>query len=270
MCITDAFIIDRKNIDTAKTLIKFSTRRGGWRAEDNKQASPPSNIYKIKANELSEIPTYNNVKICPKDEYETKSICEQIVACHPVLIKARLAGSGKSYIGEYMKNLGCNVLFVCPNSKQKQETEADAITLNKLFSIPIEAGERLPTVDHSDYNCIVFDELGMAGKYILNRVREFKDTHPDKIIIGTADGKQLKLIADLINTQDHETYLNNCLNQIFKCKIDLKISKRLKTEEGKIKLNNVYNDIWKSKLPIKEIENKHLKVQATSWKESIT
>ena len=141
---TDACIIDRNNLDKAKTLIKFSTRRGGWRAEDNKQVSPPSDIYKIKANELSQIPTYNNAKIRPKDEYDTKSICEQIVACHPVLIKARLVGSGKRYIGEYMKNLGYNVLFVCPNNKQKQETEADAITLSKLFSIPIEAGERLP------------------------------------------------------------------------------------------------------------------------------
>ena len=147
---TDAFIIDRKNIDKAKTLIKFSTRRGGWRAEDNKQVSPPSDIYKIKANELSEIPTYKNVKIRVKDEYDTESICEQIVSCNPVLIKAKLAGSGKSYIGEYMKKLGYTVLFACPNNKQKQETEADAITLNKFFSIPIEAGERLPTFDHSE------------------------------------------------------------------------------------------------------------------------
>ena len=55
---TDAFIIDRKNIDKAKTLIKFSTKRGGWRAEDSKQVSPPSDIYKIKVNELSEIPKF--------------------------------------------------------------------------------------------------------------------------------------------------------------------------------------------------------------------
>ena len=147
---TDAFIIDRKNIDKAKTLIKFSTERGGWRAQGNKQVSPPSDTYKIKVNELSEIPTYNNVKI-----RVLESICDQIVSCNPVLIKAKLAGSGKSYIGEYMKNLGYNVLFVCPNNKQKQETEADAITLNKFFSIPIEAGERLPTFDHSDYMCLM-------------------------------------------------------------------------------------------------------------------
>ena len=161
-----------------------------------------------------------------------------------------------------MKKLGYNALFVSPNNKQKQETEADAITLNKFCSTPIEAGERLPTFDHSDYNCIGFDELGMAGNYILNRVREFKDRHPEKIIIGTADGKQVNPIADLINTQDHETYLNNCLNQIFTYTIYLKISKRLKTEEDKIKLNDVYNDIWKNKLPIKEIVKKH--VETTS------
>ena len=32
---TDAFIIDMKNLDKAKTFIKFSTKRGRWRAEEN-------------------------------------------------------------------------------------------------------------------------------------------------------------------------------------------------------------------------------------------
>ena len=134
-----------------------------------------------------------------------------------------------------MKKLGYNMLFVCPNNKQKQDTKADAITLNKFLSTPVEAGERLPTFDHSDYNCIAFDELGMAGSYVLNRVREFKDTHPEKIIIGTVDGKQLKPIADLTNTQDHETYLHNCLNQIFEHKIILRYL--IDSSQKKINLN---------------------------------
>lgn len=108
---------------------------------------------------------------------------------------------------------------------------------------------------------IVFDELGMANGFILNKVRKFVNEHSkDKIIIGTADGKQLPPINDLTNTKDHEKYLSECLNQIFYYKIYLKISKRLKTEEDRIKLNEIYDDIWKHRLPIKEIVYKHFQI----------
>ena len=122
------------------------------------------------------------------------------------------------------------MLIVCPQNKQTQETEADATTLNACFCIPIEAGEGLPSYDHSEENCIVFDELGMAGKHILNRVRGFKDKHPEKVIIGTADGEHLKPTAYFTNTQDHEKYSHDCLNQAFAYKIHFKIPTRLKTE----------------------------------------
>ena len=57
---TDAFTIDGNNIEKARTLIKFSIKRGGWRAQDNKQVSPPSDIYKLRGNEPSACPTYKS------------------------------------------------------------------------------------------------------------------------------------------------------------------------------------------------------------------
>ena len=255
---TDAFIIDKKDIVRAKKLINFSKKIGGWRAEDNKQVLPPSDYYRMKSNQIPTIPTYENERILTEDEYDIQAIGEQIVKCNPVFIKAKLAGSGKSYIGEYMKNLGYNVLFVIPNNKQLQEVDAEATTYNKFFSIPVEPGETLPEFDHSDLNCIVFDEMGQVGQYALNKIRHFiKKESKNKIIIGTADGKQLKPIVDLTNTQDHEKYLNKCLNQMFKYKIYLKICKRVKTEEDREKMDNVYNDIWKHKLPLDEVVFKY-------------
>ena len=255
---TDAFIIDKKDMKKAKKLINFSKEIGGWRTENDKQVSPPSDYYKIKPNEIPTIPVYKNERLPTPDEYDTQSICENIVGCNPVFVKARYAGSGKSYIGEYMKNLGYNVLFVVPNNKQLQEVKSEAITYNKFFSIPVEAGESLAYFDHSDFDCIVFDEMGQIGGYVLNKIRHFINTNSnDKIIIGTADGKQLKPIVDLTNTQDHEKYLNKCLNQIFKYKIYLKICKRVKTEEDRQKVSDVYDDIWKHKLPIDEVMRKH-------------
>ena len=43
--------------------------------------------------------------------------------------------------------------------------------------------------DHSEFNCIVFDEMGQVGAYTLNKIRHFINTQSNKkIIIGTADG----------------------------------------------------------------------------------
>ena len=159
---TNAFVINTADVEKARKVIKFSKDIGGWRAENNKQVACPSDYYKMKANEIPTIPVFKNERIPTPDEYDTKSICESVVKQNPVLIKAKYAGSGKSYIGEYMKHLGYNVLFVVPNNKQLQEVKCEAVTYNKFFSIAVEAGESLPYFDHGDFNCIVFDELGQV------------------------------------------------------------------------------------------------------------
>ena len=257
---TDAFIIDKSDIKKAKKVLDFSDERGGWRTENNKQVLPPSDYYRMKPNEIPTIPIYKNEKIEVADEYDTRAICEQIVERNPVFTKAKLAGSGKSYIGEYMEKLGYTVLFVVPNNKQLQEVNAEATTYNKFFSIPVEAGETLPLFDHYNFNCIVFDEMGQVGAYTLNKIKQFIGRESKgKIIIGTADGKQVKPIVDLTNTQDHEKYLNQCLNLMFKYKVYLKICKRVKTEEDRQNMNNIYDDIWKHKLPLDEVMHKYFK-----------
>ena len=63
-------------------MIKFSTKRGGWRAEGIKQVSPPSDIDKIKVNELSEIQTYNNVKFMLKTNTTPKAFVSKL--CHVI------------------------------------------------------------------------------------------------------------------------------------------------------------------------------------------
>ena len=255
---TDAFLIKTADLKKARGLLNFSKDIGGWRVEKGKLFVSPTDDYEMKPNELVEIPTYENERVMVEDEWDTQAICQQIVEQNPVIIKAKYAGSGKSYIGEYMRNLGYNVLFVCPTNQLLQNTQTDATTNNKFFAIPMEKGDKMEAFDHSKYNCIVFDEVGMGGMYVLNKIREFVKKHAkDKIIIATSDGKQLPPIKDITNTRDHETYLNECINQIFKYRIYLKISKRLKKRSDKIKLKHIYDDIWKHKLPIEQIVEKH-------------
>ena len=96
--------------------------------------------------------------------------------------------------------------------------------------------------------------------FFINKIREFVTKHTkDKIIIATSDGKQLPPIKDITNTRDHETYLNECINQILKYSTYLKISKRLKKRSDKIKLKNIYDDLWIHKLSIEQIVEKHFK-----------
>ena len=107
-------------------------------------------------------------------------------------------------------------MFVVPQDSLSQNIDDEAITTNKFFAIPVGDGEKLPEFDHSKFNCIVFDEIYMNSLYILNRIREFAKQHPDKIIIGAGDVKQLPPIEDLTNTRKPDEYADDCINQIFK------------------------------------------------------
>ena len=198
---TDAFLIKTADLKKARKLLNFSKEIGGWRVEKGKLFVAPNDDYEMKPNKLAEIPTYENERITVEDEWDAQAICAQIVEQNPVIIKAKYAGSGKSYIGEYMKNLGYNVLFVRPTNQLLQNTQTDATTKNKFFAIPMEKGDKMEAFDHSSYNCIVFDEVGMGGMYVLNKIREFVKKHAkDKIILATSDEKQLPPIKDITNT----------------------------------------------------------------------
>ena len=76
-------------------------------------------------------------------------------------------------------------------------------------------GEKLPEFDHSKLNCVVFDEVYMNSAYVLDRLGEFANTDPDRIITGVGDVQQLVLIEDLTNARKSDEYSGACINQIF-------------------------------------------------------
>ena len=258
----DAMTIKTSDLNKAKEIIKFGDVIGEWRAEEGKVIRLPEENRKIMFNRWVDIPKQVNEKIHIKDEWDTETICKQIVEHNPVVIRARFAGSGKSYICEYFKKLGYNVLFVVPTNQLSQEKECDAITLNKFFSIPMEKGEELPIFDHSEYHVICFDEVYMANAYILNKIRLFTKQNTNKIIIATGDDKQLPPIEDLTNCQNKEAYANQCLDIMFKYNIYLEICKRVKDEENRTIINNMFDDWWVKQLPLKELVRKYFKTTA--------
>ena len=261
---TDAFHITKKDVRKAKKLLDFHNDIGGWRVENNKVYELETD-YNWKFNELVKIPTFQNETIPIEDEWDVESICNKIVEKRRVMIRARFAGSGKSFIGKYMENLGYNTLFVVPQNMLKQEIECEAVTVNTFFSIPVDKGDDLPKFDYSDFQCIVFDEIYMSSPYILNKIRVFANNNPDIVIIGAGDVKQLPPIEPFTNTQNAGEYIDKCIDIIFEYNIFLKICKRVggkDTEEGernRKKLNEIYDDFWVKKMAVEEWIVKHFK-----------
>ena len=237
-------------------ILDFEDAIGNWRVSTSR-INYPTEKYKFKYNKLIQIPVQENEALDVIDEWDTEAVCKQIIPNSPCMIRAKFAGSGKSYIGQYLNKMGYNVLFVVPHNRLSQEIEGEATTLNMFFSIPVHKGDELPCFDHSDFNVIFFDEIFMSNIYIYNKIREFVKNNPDKIIIGAGDTKQLPPINDLTNTQPHDQYANQCIDKIFKYSIYLKISKRVSDDEQRKKLEDAYNDMWINEMPVDKWVEKH-------------
>ena len=143
---TDALTINSNDLARAQELLDFSPGLGKWRhsgtGKDIKFPTKPLDkavnnligIHKIKV---------NNIPITIEQEYDTEYICKEIVEPNKtLLIKARYAGSGKSYICEYMRELGHKTLFICPTNELAEKYGEDGITINKFFGFGISEEEQ--------------------------------------------------------------------------------------------------------------------------------
>ena len=261
---TDAFHIAKKDVKTARMLVEFGNEIGQWRVE-KKRVGYVQERYVWKHSEIPRTPVYKNERLEVEDEWNVEKICKDIVRKRNCLIRARCAGSGKSFIAKHLQKMGQNVLAVVPQNMLKQETECEAVTLNSFFGIAMKNESKMPRYDHSEFDVIFFDEIYMASPYILNKIWQFKKEHAEKIIIGAGDVKQLPSIEPYTNCQNAETYVDSCLDLIFNNDIFLKICKRVggkDAEEGernRRKLDDIYDDLWIKDMRIKDWIEKHFK-----------
>ena len=241
---TDAFTIDKNDLEVAMQQIDFNNNIGGWRVSKNNDINLPSVSYEIVDNEFVEIQEQTSQEIKIEDEYDTDNIIKEIETSQQVMIRAVYAGSGKSYICQKMRDKGHTVLFVCPTNRLLQEFGGDAITINKFFGISF-GNVVLEKFDCSGYDVIVFDEIYFSGLNVYWKIEIFvEDNKGKKIIIATGDTKQLKAVQELTNTKDYETYVDEIIDNIFEYNILLKECKRLNTQEDKDKLFNIKQDIF--------------------------
>ena len=80
--------------------MNVGTEIGQWKIE-NKTVKLPCDVYKFKYNEATEIPEMKNETLQIEDEWDTHSICKEILDKRAMMIRGRILGTGKSFIGEY-------------------------------------------------------------------------------------------------------------------------------------------------------------------------
>ena len=270
---TDSFTIHKDDLDKVygytylrkwrEGLLKFGDEIGDWRLEEKHTITLPTQPYKYKFNELPEIPKIKNINIPIEDEWNAESICKKVIKQNSVIIRGKFPGTGKSYIGQYFQKMNNNVLFVVPTNRQLQEIQdkgIEATTYNKFFSIAVheDVGEKIPIYDYSPYDVVVFDEIYMLNLYTLNKVWQFMENNTHIIRIATGDVKQLEGVETMTNCQDPATYIDNCIDTMFKYNIFLNICKRVgakdsvEGERNRKILNDMYNDWWENNIPRKE------------------
>ena len=104
-------------MEKAKEVLEMKAGIGEWRAnKEGEEVKLPSETYQRKKNELDKIPIYKNTAIKIKDEYDTKNIIEKVISAKHVMIRAKYAGSGKSYICEKNGTNG-DECFICMSYK---------------------------------------------------------------------------------------------------------------------------------------------------------
>ena len=116
-----------------------------------------------------------------------------------VMIRAELAGSGKSYACEKMRARGHNVIFVCPTNVLAEKYKEHGCTLNKFFGIGLTEESKVTRFDDTNYDTIVFDEIFFYSVRRLARIKRYCEENPEKIVIATGDTKQLKAIDVILS-----------------------------------------------------------------------
>ena len=99
---TDAFIIDKCNVDKAKKLLELSNNIGGWKVSKTEDIILPSVKYNMNQNKVIDIPGFKSERIEIADEYDTDKIIKVVEQNNPMMITADFAGSGKSFICQKM------------------------------------------------------------------------------------------------------------------------------------------------------------------------
>lgn len=178
-----------------------------------------------------------------------------------IMIKAKHAGSGKSYAcKKYL--VGKKHAIACPQNAQARKLQLDGFNAMTLYDL---CGSR-PTDDNgiqqrtamkNDYDVVVFEEIGQYTIKEWGMVMRYMEKFPHIKIIANGDELQNDPIEHNFNPSiKPETYYTRIVNTLFKEQIMLEIPKRYKAYQCE-RVKQLREDLFISNLPIEQIINKY-------------
>ena len=183
------------------------------------------------------------------NEYDSESGIEKIRNEKRLVIKSRVAGSGKTYlVREYIKRIeseGGKGIVVCPTNqlvKKIKKSGVEGITRNKFFGIGVKESDKMKGIDISDIDVIVFEECGMDGLMWKGLQNELMEKWGDKQFIFVGDTKQTDPIEDDRGEKiklDYEKVIDKMTGAV----LILDIIKRC-DEASRERNENIYKDFW--------------------------
>jgi hypothetical protein len=243
----DAFTIKAEDFEKATSLVKFEEGFGSWRLSKEEGIIYPTNKLTMKESHEVEVKPIVVNKLQVPDEFDTESICRQLVEHRRVILKAKLPGCGKSYACKRLEDLGHNVLFVCPTNelcKNNLDDGVISVTVHTFFGCGISEDVKVSRFDDSRFDVVVFDEVYLCDLKFLTKIKHYCDEHPDKLVLGTGDTLQNEPINPLSTQFEHDTYANHIMSIIFPSEIFLQVNKRLNNEADKKKLIKLQEDLF--------------------------
>ena len=238
------------------------------------------NIGKLKK-EISSIPkniisaewNKSNVQIFKKpkvnthtleNEYSMKEFVEIFDKFDRVMIKAKHAGSGKSYAcKKYIA--GKNHAIACPQNAQARKLQLEGYNAMTLYDLcgsrPSDDGGAVQQTNAmKEYEIVVFEEVGQYTIKEWCMIKKYMNTFPNTRIIANGDELQNDPIEHNFNPYIRpEKYYMRIIDSIFPNQIMLEIPKRYKLDQMD-RVKQLREDLFVNNMSVHEVVNKYAKV----------
>jgi len=249
---TDCIMVE-EDVNLIEGLFEFNNEIGGIKLEKDKvlpckEFARRDNKYTVRDRE-----EINYIKV--NSEMDTDELNTIFRENTRVLVKGLYPGVGKTTAVRNFGDQDNKILFVTPFNRLAQELRKDgfdAVTLYRLlgyfggFAGGVEYKKK-NRFDVRDYHCICFDEVALYSPHLLKKIDVYMRNHSDIRFLSTGDLDQLQPFdfwPNNIGDDIRRSYLESCVNFVFREQIVLKENKRLLEENQKEILASLKKDIF--------------------------
>ena len=177
----------------------------------------------------------NNIEL--NDEFDREEISNVINSSSNLIIKADIAGAGKTSAFTYTVEKSTTLLITPYNALcfELRKKDFKALTLHKLIGLRCDGEEAVNSkcYDLTGIERIIFDEIYLYSIPNLEKIKQFMDRNSHIKFNATGDEFQLEPIQEKLNVDNFEEYYNSIIHSMFPNVITLHENKRCKTDEDR-------------------------------------